>query len=188
MSSIAELRKEQILEAAVACFTERGFHKATIDEICKLSGISPGSVYRYFKSKDDIIEALVIKQRIDHVKEIRQLCLEMASLPEFSEMLSTYPVKQLEPKRIRLQIEINAETARNPKIAYLVRESIAIMEEELTEFFRLGQQLNKVGKALEPRTLAKAIIVFFQGIIMQKILFSDLNMSEYSVVLKKLLE
>lgn len=188
MSSIAEQRKEQILEAAVACFTERGFHKATIDEICKLSGISPGSVYRYFKGKDDIIEALVIKQRNDHVKEIRQLCLEMASLPEFSEMLSTYPIKQLEPKGIRLQIEINAETVRNPKIAHLVRESIAIMEEELTEFFHLGQKLNKVGKALDPRTLAKAIIVFFQGIIVQNTLFPELNRIEYSVVLKKLLE
>jgi len=53
-----ESRRQQILEAALACFSENGFHQTGIADIVRRSGMSHGAVYGYFQSKDDIIEAL----------------------------------------------------------------------------------------------------------------------------------
>lgn len=48
-------RREQIVRAAVALFSEKGFHKATTRELARDSGISNGALYEYVKSKEDIL-------------------------------------------------------------------------------------------------------------------------------------
>ncbi|HIA48133.1 MAG TPA: TetR/AcrR family transcriptional regulator [Candidatus Hydrogenedentes bacterium] len=49
----------RILHAALDIFTNRGFHESTIDEIAAASGVAKGTVYRYFSSKDDLLEQLL---------------------------------------------------------------------------------------------------------------------------------
>src|ERR1700689_3646892 len=51
-------RRERVLEAALACFSENGFHQTGMADIVRRSGMSHGAVYVYFPSKEDIIEAL----------------------------------------------------------------------------------------------------------------------------------
>jgi TetR/AcrR family fatty acid metabolism transcriptional regulator len=45
----------RILEAAVAVFAGSGFHAATISQIAKAAGVADGTIYLYFKNKDDIL-------------------------------------------------------------------------------------------------------------------------------------
>ena len=56
-----ESRRRQILDAAAASFSERGPHGATIDNVSAAAGLSKGSVYGYFKSKEDIVSALKVE-------------------------------------------------------------------------------------------------------------------------------
>jgi AcrR family transcriptional regulator len=53
-----EARRQQVLDAAFACFARQGFHQTTVDDICRESELSPGVVYKYFRSKEEIIEAV----------------------------------------------------------------------------------------------------------------------------------
>lgn len=46
---------QRILEAAVKVFAERGFHQATISRIARQAGVADGTIYLYFKNKDDIL-------------------------------------------------------------------------------------------------------------------------------------
>ena len=55
----AEARPEEILEAALQEFTERGFEAARVEDIAKRAGISKGGVYLYFPSKTALLEALI---------------------------------------------------------------------------------------------------------------------------------
>lgn len=57
-----EDRREQILTAAAAVFARRGLHQARMDDIVREAGLSKGTIYWYFASKDAVIEALM--QRI----------------------------------------------------------------------------------------------------------------------------
>jgi AcrR family transcriptional regulator len=53
-------RRAQIIEAALACFTRKGYNNTTMDDIVAESGLSKGSLYWYFESKDDLFgEALL---------------------------------------------------------------------------------------------------------------------------------
>jgi AcrR family transcriptional regulator len=59
---VSEERKNQILDAAAAVFGRLGFHEARMDDIVRESGLSKGTLYWYFTSKDAIITGLM--QRI----------------------------------------------------------------------------------------------------------------------------
>ena len=52
-------RTKQILDAATVVFSEKGFSDARVDDIVEESGLSKGTLYLYFKSKDDIIMGLL---------------------------------------------------------------------------------------------------------------------------------
>src|SRR5512135_3056755 len=48
-------RRQQIIDAAYRCFARRGFHQTTMREIYEEAKLSPGAVYHYFASKEEII-------------------------------------------------------------------------------------------------------------------------------------
>jgi AcrR family transcriptional regulator len=54
---VSEERRGQIIEAALACFTRKGYANTTMDDIVTESGLSKGAIYWYFKSKDDVFQA-----------------------------------------------------------------------------------------------------------------------------------
>jgi AcrR family transcriptional regulator len=51
-------RRRQILDAARICFLRNGFHMTSMQDVIAEAGLSVGAVYRYFKSKNDIVEAI----------------------------------------------------------------------------------------------------------------------------------
>lgn len=60
-----EARRQQILDAARACVLEHGLEAVSMEMIIDRSGLSTGAVYRYFKGKDDLLEAVVIETMTD---------------------------------------------------------------------------------------------------------------------------
>lgn len=51
-------RRESILDAALDCFVERGFHGTAIPQIAAKAGIAAGTIYHYFDSKEALVNAL----------------------------------------------------------------------------------------------------------------------------------
>jgi AcrR family transcriptional regulator len=68
--NVTDERKTQILNAAEEVFTKKGFDEARMDDIAEGTGLSKGTLYLYFKSKDDLI--ISILDRIFQ-REFRQL-------------------------------------------------------------------------------------------------------------------
>jgi len=57
---VADERRAQIIQAALACFTRKGYNNTTMDDIAAESGLSKGSLYWYFKGKDDLFAAALM--------------------------------------------------------------------------------------------------------------------------------
>lgn len=53
-----EGRRQQILTASKQLFAERGFHQTTMEDIANAAELSPGTIYLYFKSKDELFAEL----------------------------------------------------------------------------------------------------------------------------------
>ena len=56
---VSEERKSQIIESAIQVFSRLGFNKARMDDIAEETNLSKGTLYLYFKSKDDLITAII---------------------------------------------------------------------------------------------------------------------------------
>jgi AcrR family transcriptional regulator len=56
--ALIDERKKQILDAATRVFAEKGFAGATISDIAEKAGIAEGSIYNYFKNKNDLLVSL----------------------------------------------------------------------------------------------------------------------------------
>src|ERR1700761_5214614 len=52
-------RRRHVLESAWSCFSRDGFHATSMDQVIEASGMSSSAVYRYFRSKDELIDATV---------------------------------------------------------------------------------------------------------------------------------
>jgi AcrR family transcriptional regulator len=77
--------RERIVRAATRVFSERGFHRATMQDIVRASGLSVGAIYTYFKGKDELILAgcdLITDQ------EMTELARRIAPVEGFRERIA----------------------------------------------------------------------------------------------------
>lgn len=73
--NVTDERKTQILNAAEGVFTEKGFEEARMDDIADETGLSKGTLYLYFKSKDDLIIAILDRMFQREFKQLENLNL-----------------------------------------------------------------------------------------------------------------
>ena len=123
-----EARRRDILEAALACFAENGFHQAGMADIVRRSGMSHGAVYGYFHSKDDIIEALADDR---HSREaiLNAAVASDDPLAGFIALARAYAASLADPSgelRRRVGVHGWAEALRSPRVRARVVEGIAI--------------------------------------------------------------
>ena len=98
-------RKEQrpgdIIAAALAVFAEKGFAAARMEEIARRAGISKGTLYLYFETKQDMFRAVVREVVVPNIGTVQQAALAAdlpfaamvrMLLPRFAELVTTLPI------------------------------------------------------------------------------------------------
>jgi len=76
---VAEERKAQIYQAALACFNRKGYHLTTMDDIVAESGLSKGALYWYFKSKRELFLSLFQELMEQYGQAMESLVTSQAS-------------------------------------------------------------------------------------------------------------
>lgn len=128
-------KRQQILDGAKLCFLAQGFDGASMNDIVKAAGVSKGTVYAYFSSKDKLFEALIFRDR--RMQAEQAVVIEDENLPM---------PKVLEELALRLcRLYNNAET-----IAYL-RLVIAVAD----RFPEIGRAFYEAGPAYGIAKIAK---------------------------------
>ncbi len=79
--ALTEQRKTQILSAAAKVFAAKGFERATISDIARAAGVAEGSIYNYFKNKQDLLVSLP-RQLIEPTIETTRARVSMTSFAE----------------------------------------------------------------------------------------------------------
>src|SRR5579871_2286087 len=64
-------KRDAILRAAIDVFAERGFFNAQVADVARAAGVAAGTVYLYFKSKDDLLVSIFEKTMRDALAEGR---------------------------------------------------------------------------------------------------------------------
>jgi TetR/AcrR family transcriptional regulator, transcriptional repressor of aconitase len=154
-----EARRRQILDAALTCFSRDGFHRTPMQAIFEEAGLSPGAVYRYFKSKDDIVAAIASETLAGFAAAVRS---GPAGGPDvvLGRLLDAIDAVELRDKRLRLALQVWGEAMFNPRIAGFVREAVDALEE------RIAAELT------EPEH-ARVLVAIAQGSVVQRDLYGD---------------
>jgi TetR/AcrR family fatty acid metabolism transcriptional regulator len=63
----------QIIDAAVVVIAENGYHQAQVSKIAKQAGVADGTIYLYFKNKEDILISLFKEKMGDFVEKIENI-------------------------------------------------------------------------------------------------------------------
>lgn len=174
MPKISELRREsrrdQILEAALACFSENGFHQTGMADIVRRSGMSHGAVYVYFPSKEDIIEALADDR---HQREaILNSVVQNAKNPieGIHALVRAYAGWVSDPAgEARRRVGINgwAEALRSPRVHARVIDGIHIPQGVIAELVGQAQRMELLSRDLSADAIARSLIALFQGFVLQ---------------------
>ncbi len=129
----AELRRE-IIDAAFACFAERGYHATGIADIAARLGIGHGTFYRYFENKRDIVEH-VITDLVERI--VAALAAENAP-----DAVSTLDGYRAQTERIGSALaRIFGEDPRMPQLLFEAAGIDAAMRERMLDLFDATAQL-----------------------------------------------
>ncbi|MEZ5896387.1 MAG: TetR/AcrR family transcriptional regulator [Parvularculaceae bacterium] len=117
-------RRSRILNAAEQCFIASGFHGARMSQIAKAAKMSPGHIYHYFESKEQIIAEMVRA----HAEEKKCMVVQYENAGDrvvdlMVENIESSVDSSTDPFWSALMLEITAEATRNPKIATMLREA-----------------------------------------------------------------
>jgi AcrR family transcriptional regulator len=175
-------RRTQIVDAAVVCFARDGFHRATIQDICREADLSPGAVYRYFTGKDEIIEAIADER---HAREAgflggaREAGGGYEGLRALGRAFFSSLADPDERRRRRLGVQVWAEALRNPAIHKLVMRGVDRPRRAIAELVREAQERGEVPSELDPDAVARVVIALFQGFVLQQAWYERVDVAAY---------
>lgn len=91
----ADVRKNEIVDAAAILFAEKGFDRTTTNDILEAVGIAKGTLYHHFKSKEEIMDALIDRQT-GSILTMAQAVADDRSIPVEERMVRTIMALRLE--------------------------------------------------------------------------------------------
>ena len=182
-----ETRRQQILDAALRCFSRDGFHNTTTADIVRESGVSQGTLYLYFATKEDIIVALA-DDRHQGEAFLNALAQEeqdpIRGLLSLIELHGQGLVDQRRLDSRRAGIQGWAEALRNPRIRASVVEGISTVRVAIMRLIERGQATGQIRPELDPEAMARTLIATFQGLVLQVTWGEDVNLKGCGQVMR----
>ena len=126
-------RRAHILAAARRCFVHDGFHGTSMQDLVDEAGVSSGAVYRYFPSKDAVIEAIAA-ENLDQVVAVIRKSVEDGLTAEaaIGAVLEFVTARHAEDGFAAIALLVWSEALRNPALAGLLRTANATAEQLLS--------------------------------------------------------
>lgn len=167
-----EVRRAQILEAALRCFGEQGYHAARVDDIARASGLSKGAIYWHFDSKDEIFLALFDAFDAELFREWDALddAEPLAALRRAGEIAIA---RLLGPREL---LDTWTEFLRHPearsRLAGVYRRSRAL----LARIVRRGVDVGTL-RPCDPEHVAAMLVGAIEGVLLQALCDRDYDAS-----------
>jgi TetR/AcrR family fatty acid metabolism transcriptional regulator len=157
-------KRARILDAAAKVFAERGFFTATVAEIARAAGVADGTIYLYFKSKEDLLVSL-FESRVERL---------------LSYMQEELPKHASAPERLRAVIEMQLGLLEGERdlaevITVILRQSTKLMKEyahprflayldSIARIIHDGQATGEFRKDVSPHLVARAAFGALDGV------------------------
>ncbi len=157
-------KRDRILEAAVKVFARSGFHATRVSEVAKAAGVADGTIYLYFKSKEELLVSL-FEDRIERLLTF---------------MREELPKKPNAPAKLRAVIDMQLGLLEHERelaevITVILRQSTRLMKEfaaprflayldGIAKIVAEGQASGDFRRDVSPHIAARAVFGALDGI------------------------
>ncbi len=187
-----EARRNQIVVAACKCFSRKGFRQTTVREICEEAKLSAGAVYGYFKSKDEITEALAEVGRRNTRAMLESTLVDGETALQSIERVLTAAIgfvdSEAAGESLRLDVGLWGEAVHVPLIRKLLVEAMASTAGLFVDLVRRGQQRGEIAAELDPDGVARVLVAQVMGLIVQKTMDPEIDLGGCSTAVSALLD
>jgi len=179
-------RREHILDSAERCFAHAGFHRTTMQDICREAAISPGALYVYFASKEDLIAGIAERNRTRLAGELVELSEAPDILAALGKLGEHYTVEEPHYKSV-LCIEIGCEATRNPAVGEIYRSVDDFCRQQFEQVFEQARADGKIAPDVDTRTLAAVVSLLGDGLFWRRAVDPKFDAQEILPVLIRLI-
>ena len=122
----AEARPDEVLDAALAMFVEKGFAATKVDEVARAAGVSKGLVYLYFPSKEALLEGIVQRALAPIADHAVDSLAQIAGDPReaITQLLTMLCRHLADPAKLAVPKLILSEVSRFPELAAMYRREV----------------------------------------------------------------
>lgn len=165
----ADARRQHIVQTAVICFIEQGFHQTSIRDIAKRAGVSLGNIYNHFDSKSALIAEIATLEAADLATMQNALSSSKNSRTALDDFVGRYLDYCSKPAHTALTVEILAEAVRDPKIADGFAENRDHLLAALKIQIEIIQKDLSSRSKLAPQDCAEFILDLIEGLAMRAV-------------------
>ena len=174
-----EERRQQILDAAVRSFSRGGLHQTTIEDIRLEAELSRGAVYHYFKTKEDIIDA-IRERSAGQAESIYRGSSDgddgAANLMNLVDATLSVMTSPESAEANRLALFLWAESLVNPRIMDGQLPSFKPYLEQLARSFAEAQDEGRADPQVDSQAIARVIAGTMLGLQIQLTWEPDMDM------------
>jgi len=182
-------RRQQILDAARNRFLRNGFHATSMQDVIAEAGLSVGAVYRYFKSKNDIVEAIAEQ----YASQVSDLLAALVADPDRSladVMQGAVGVidANIGPDGpMRLAVQVWAEALRDERVGQIAERVYSRLRGNFVTVARRAVQTGELPADTDPEATGAALFSLVIGYGLQKMLTGRPDRDGYAKGLRALL-
>lgn len=157
--------RQKLLISAAKCFAEKGYDQCTVADIARTAGMSQGSMYVHFKSKEELFKCMIQQEHGEAAAKMQQAAQEAPSFETIMTLLIKCVREVGYPIDHRLWIEILAVAARNESIREAFLESDRIMRNAFVSLIKQAARLGQVDPKLDFEAVSVWIYALVDGMI-----------------------
>jgi len=182
-------RREQIVDAAMTRFAEGGFHSTGMAEVIAATGLSAGAVYRYFPSKEALIQAIVEERVLANAAAAFERILDEGVDDPVVAVSAALGIVDVVSARegvdvTRVAVQAWGEALRNPDILAVAQGAYAQMRGYLAAVARRAQEHGRLGSEADPDEIAKTMLSLVMGYLIQRLIMGDVNREDYTAAVR----
>jgi len=150
-------KRDAILRAAIDTFAERGYFNAQVADVARAAGVAAGTVYLYFKSKDDLLISIFERSMRDGLSRGRESVADLDDPPERLRRLARGHLARLGNDRnlaVVFQVELRQSTKFMERFSStLLRDYLGLIREAIAD----GQRRGLFRTDIKPTSAAKML-------------------------------
>lgn len=161
--------KEKIVQAAITTFSKYGYDKTRMDDIAKSAKLGKGTLYLYFKSKEELFYAI----SENSIKELKEQLSKLFSKKEdlvhdAEKFYDQY--RNLIHDSEKVSFEMIAESSRNPKLRKALYEQRMKVYDIVIDYLRRQIEKGFFRKDMDVNAIASGLVALYDGLTISKLL------------------